>query len=395
MPHVLSGDARIYWRADGDTTLPTLVLGNSLGTDFSLWDPVLPRLMRHFRVVRYDMRGHGASDAPAGHYTMTQLTDDLAAVADAAGLDKFHYCGVSLGGMVGMSYASRAGNRLDKLALCNTATGFDRTVWDARIDAVERGGMAQIADAVMARFYTPDFVARNGLEYQRVRNTLLSLTPHGYIGCCAAIRDMSIADAPPRISAATLVITGAHDMSTPPERGQAIAAQVSGAQLTTLACAHIPMTELPCLWSDTVLGFLDAVPAYDEAQRYSVGLARRKQVLGAEYVERRLEAITPFNKRFQTLITQLAWGQVWTSSRFDDLTRRVAVLSMTTALGRWEEFELHVAAALRAGVEPEVIEETLVQASIYCGVPAANTGFALAGKIIAAHQTIPANRSSK
>ncbi len=122
MPHVLSGDARIYWRADGDTTLPTLVLGNSLGTDFSLWDPVLPRLMRHFRVVRYDMRGHGASDAPAGHYTMTQLTDDLAAVADAAGLEKFHYCGVSLGGMVGMSYAARARNRLDKLVLCNTST---------------------------------------------------------------------------------------------------------------------------------------------------------------------------------------------------------------------------------------------------------------------------------
>src|SRR5471032_1684795 len=88
-----------------------------------------------------------------GPYTMTQLTDDLAAVADAAGLEKFHYCGVSLGGMVGMSYAARTGNRLDKLVLCNTATGFDAAVWDTRIDAVEHGGMAQIADAVMARFY--------------------------------------------------------------------------------------------------------------------------------------------------------------------------------------------------------------------------------------------------
>ncbi len=386
MPHVLSGDAKIYWRADGDTALPTLVLGNSLGTDFSLWDVVLPRLMRHFRVVRYDMRGHGASDAPAGDYTMTQLTDDLAAVVDAAGLEKFHYCGVSLGGMVGMSYAARAGNRLDKLVLSNTATDFDGAVWDARIDAVRRGGMVQIADAVMARFYMPTFVARNGLEYQRVRNTLLSLTPHGYTGCCAAIRDMSIANALPRISAVTLVIAGAHDLSTPPMRGQAIAAQIPGARIVTLSCAHIPMTELPCLWSDTVLDFLDPIPDYDEAQRYSVGLARRKQVLGSEYVERRLAAITPFNQRFQTLITQVAWGQIWTSSRLEDVTRRIAVLSMMVALGRWEEFELHVGAALRAGVETQILEETIVQASIYAGVPAANTAFALAGKLIATQQ---------
>ncbi|TAL56437.1 3-oxoadipate enol-lactonase [Pandoraea sp.] len=383
MPHIQSGTARIYWRADGDAARPALVLGNSLGTDFSLWDPVLPRLMRHFYVVRYDMRGHGASDAPEGDYTLDELTDDLAAVVVAAGLTRFHYCGVSLGGMVGMAYAAREQNRLERLVLCNTSTFFEREVWDTRIAAVRAGGTAAVADAVLARFYTPRFVARGGLEYLRVRDTLLSLAPQGYVGCCAAIRDMRIGDKLPGIAVPTLVLTGAHDQSTPPARGQAIADAIPGARLHTLPCAHIPMTEVPWQWCDTVLDFLDPAPAWDEAARYAAGLARRKQVLGAAYVEQRLAAVTPFNTRFQQLITRLAWGEIWTSSRFEDTARRAMVLAMMTALGRWEEFELHVNAALRAGVEPEVIEETLMQAAVYCGVPAANTAFALAAKAVA------------
>jgi 3-oxoadipate enol-lactonase / 4-carboxymuconolactone decarboxylase len=386
MPHVQSGNARIYWRCDGDASLPPLILANSLGTDFSLWDPVLPRLMRHFNVVRYDMRGHGASDAPAGDYTLDQLTDDLVAVVNVARLERFHFCGVSMGGMVGTSYAARAGNRLDKLVLSNTSTTFDPAVWATRIAAVQSGGMAQIVEAVLGRFYTPPFVARNSLEFQRVRNTLLSLSPEGYAGCCAAIRDMRIADGLKRITAATLVITGTGDLSTPPARGEAIAQEIAGARIQALPSAHLPMTEIPCQWADTVLEFLDPIAALDEAGRYAAGLERRKQVLGEAYVEQRLAAITPFNARFQHLITRLAWGEIWTSSRFEDLTRRVMVLSMMIALGRREEFEMHVNAALRAGVEPQIIEETLVQAAIYCGVPAGNTAFALAAKAIREHR---------
>ncbi len=159
MPFATNGATRIYWRSDGAQSLPALVLGNSLGTDFSLWDPVLPRLMRHFRVIRFDMRGHGASDAPDGAYTMDQLAGDLAAVVEAAKLDKFHYCGVSLGGMVGMAYAQRPDHRLDKLVLSNTAVRFPADVWHARIDNVQRGGMEAIAQAVLARFFTPGFLA--------------------------------------------------------------------------------------------------------------------------------------------------------------------------------------------------------------------------------------------
>ncbi|AOB32730.1 hypothetical protein AKI39_21280 [Bordetella sp. H567] len=382
MPFAINGVTRIYWRSDGSPSLPALVLGNSLGTDFSLWDPVLPRLMRHFRVIRFDMRGHGASDAPEGAYTMDQLAGDLAAVVQAAKLDKFHYCGVSLGGMVGMAYAQRPDQRLDKLVLSNTAVRFPADVWNARIDNVQRGGMAAIEQAVLGRFFTPGFLALEDPRAERVKETLLSLEPHGYAGCCAAIRDMRIADGLAAIRVPTRVLTGAQDQSTPPERGAEIAAAIPGATVTALPGAHIPMIELPVQWGDAVLDFLAPVGDLAESERYTLGLERRRDILGRAYVDGRLAARTDFNTAFQEMITQLAWGRIWTSSRIDDVTRRIVVMGMMAALGRWEEFELHVGAALRAGVEARLIEEALFMVSVYAGVPAANTGFAIAGKML-------------
>jgi 3-oxoadipate enol-lactonase/4-carboxymuconolactone decarboxylase len=382
MPFAFNGVTRIYWRADGHSSLPALVLGNSLGTDFSLWDPVLPRLMRHFRVIRFDMRGHGASDAPDGAYTMDQLADDLAAVVRAAGLEKFHYCGVSLGGMVGMAYAQRADHRLDRLVLSNTAVSFPPEVWETRMDNVTRGGLAAISEAVLGRFFTPAFLALQDLRLARVKTTLLSIEPHGYAGCCAAIRDMRIADGLAAIRVPTLVLTGTHDQSTPPARGAEIAAAIPGATITALPAAHIPMVELPVQWGDAVLDFLLPEGDLAESERFALGLERRREILGRSYVDARLAARTEFNTAFQEMITQLAWGRIWTSSRIDDLTRRIVVMTMTAALGRWEEFELHVGAALRAGIEARIIEDALFMVSVYAGVPTANTGFAIAGKTL-------------
>lgn len=383
MPHVTSGDARIYWRSDGDASLPPLVLGNSIGTDFAVWDPVMPRLMRHFHVIRFDARGHGASDAPAGEYRIEQLGQDLAAVADAAGLQSFDYCGVSLGGMIGMWFAANHPQRLRRLVLANTSPRFDPQIWKTRIATVLEQGMGSIADMAMSRFFTPEFVARNNVLFQSVRNTFLQTSAGGYTGCCAAIRDLDLTDALARITTPTLVLTGERDLSTPHAIGVQIAAAIPGAQVRALPAAHIAATETPVQFCDALIEFLVEPPVQTEQDRYEFGLERRKQVLGRSYVEDRVASVTPFNRRFQNFITRTAWGEIWTSSRFEDVQRRVMVLSMMVALGRWEEFELHVGAALRAGVEAEAIEETLVQAAIYCGVPAANTGFALAGHIIA------------
>lgn len=383
MPFASNSGVRIYWRRDGKPSFPALVLGNSLGTDMSVWEPAMPRLLRHFQVIRFDMRGHGASDAPRADYLMDDLADDLATVVEAANIAHFDYCGVSMGGMVGIAYAQRRPPRLGHLILSNTAVSFPEGAWAARIEQVRQGGMAAIADTVLERFFTADFRQRASVVFERARESLLSQDSHGYIGCCAAIRDMRLAQGLRLIDAPTLVITGCDDVSTPPSRGEEIAAAIPDARIAVLPGAHIPMVERPLAWSDAVMDFLVPTGNISEAHRYDIGLARRREVLGSAYVDARLAARTSFTEDFQALITQLAWGKLWTSTRLDDLTRRVTVLAMTAAMGRWEEFDLHIAAALRAGVEVPVLQEVLTMVSVYAGVPAANTGFARTSKLIA------------
>ena len=256
MPIAHNQSCRIYWRGDGDPALPGLVLGNSLGTDVSLWDPILGELMQHFYVVRFDMRGHGGSDAPAGDYSLTTLVDDVQAVISAAKLQNYSYAGISLGGMVGMELAARKPQGLTKVVLSNTAFEFPAGIWGARIDSVMQGGMGSIIEAVLGRFFTESFVRANSLEFRRVKNIVMMQTPHGYAGCCAAIRDMDIASRMNEIAIPALVVVGEFDLSTPPSRGDDIVARVKGARLVNLPSAHIPVTEIPQAYSSALLGFL-------------------------------------------------------------------------------------------------------------------------------------------
>src|SRR6266545_3198839 len=149
MPFVSRDGVRLYWRSDGDPARPALLLANSLGADHALWDPVVPALMRHFRVLRFDMRGHGASDVAPGEYTIEMLARDALAVADAGGVARFCYAGISLGGMIGQWIGANAGDRVLRLVLSNTSAKLDPSVWDERIAKVRFGGTAAVVDAVM------------------------------------------------------------------------------------------------------------------------------------------------------------------------------------------------------------------------------------------------------
>ena len=256
MPTLNNGDCRIYWRADGDTQLPALVLGNSLGCDLTLWDPMLEALMKHFYVVRFDTRGHGGSDAPSGPYSINQLTDDAQAVIAAARLSSYHYWGISLGGMVGMELAARKPTGLKKLILSHTAAEFDPGIWDQRIAALKSGGMAAIIDGVMGRFFTPAFVAQNNVHLKRVRNIALSQSPQGYAACCGAIRDMDLYPRLERIQVPTLVVVGDADLSTPKVRGQALVDRINGAKMVMVSSAHIAPPEIPHEYLAAVLPFI-------------------------------------------------------------------------------------------------------------------------------------------
>jgi 3-oxoadipate enol-lactonase/4-carboxymuconolactone decarboxylase len=403
MPYALHAGTRLYWRADGDPALPPLVLGNSLGTDHCLWDPVMPRLADFFRVIRMDMRGHGASDAPDGEYTVELLAKDVLAVADAAGIERFDYCGISLGGMIGQWLGLHASHRLRRLVLCNTTGRADPAPQVARIATVREKGMPAVLDTVLGRFFTARFRARGTAHLHSVAQTLLSLDPVGYAGCCAAVRDHDLLAQLPRIATPTTVVTGRHDLSTPPAMGEAIAAAIPGARLVELDCAHIPHSEDSPAFVELVMAALrpervqgepaegahvasGALPVgaapvtgvaadSDLVSQYQRGIARRKQALGEAYVNARTEQGHPITADFQRMMTRWAWHDVWTRPVFDDRTRRLVVLAITSALGRWEEFRLHLKAGLDRELSPTEMKELLTQAAIYAGVPAANTGF--------------------
>jgi 3-oxoadipate enol-lactonase/4-carboxymuconolactone decarboxylase len=382
VPFVIRDGARLYWRSDGDPARPPLLLGNSLGTEHALWAPVVPALQRHFRVLRFDARGHGGSEAPPGDYTMAMLAQDALAVADAAGTRRFSYMGISIGGMVGMWLGAHAADRVDRLVLCNTAAKLPPAIWADRIATVRAGGMAAIVDAVLPRWFTARYLARADETLASARAAFLAVDPGGYVGCCAAIRDMDLAADLGTVRAPTLVTTGTHDLAAPKEMGMAIAAAIPGARCVELPVAHIPVPEAPGLFAHTVIGFLLGAPVATERERYDAGLRRRKDVLGERYVDERLKQVTPFNAEFQDLITRYAWGEMWTRNVLDDRARRLLVLAMMIAQSRWEEFEMHVRAGLAEDLSEAELKEVLLLAAIYCGVPAANTAFHKAAGVL-------------
>jgi 3-oxoadipate enol-lactonase len=253
--------ARLLYRIDGPMSgpadAPVLMLCNSLGTDHTMWDPQVPALARKLRVLRYDRRGHGGSAVTPGPYTIEQLGRDALGLLDALGLDRVRYCGLSLGGMTGMWLGTHAGKRIEKLVLCNTAAQIGSPEpWNARIEAVRRGGMAAIESAVMARWFTPRFLAQPTPMLGRMREVFLQLSPEGYVAACAAVRDMDQRESIARIAAPTLVIAGTHDASTTPAAGQFIASEIPGARYAELDAAHISNVEAADHFTETVLGFV-------------------------------------------------------------------------------------------------------------------------------------------
>ena len=256
MPFVNSDGARIYWRVDGRPEDPPLLLVGSLGSDHAMWNPVMGALTRSFRVVRIDKRGHGASDAPDGDYRMEQLARDVIAVADHLGLQRFRYMGLSIGAMIGMQLAGTVDGRIERMVLSNTSARVDPGIWAERIGAIRSGGMAAIADAVIGRFFTPAYVARNTEHHATVRQTLLAIEPQGYIGCCTAIRDMRLQPLLPGIAVPTLVVAGSFDPSTPPEEGRWIAQTIPNARYLELPTAHFSPSEEPERFAEATVRFL-------------------------------------------------------------------------------------------------------------------------------------------
>lgn len=244
MPTIESDGARIHYRFDGTERGPVVVLSSSLGTNLSMWDAQVPALAARFRVLRYDTRGHGQSSVAPGPYSMTQLGRDVVRMLDELEIERAHFCGLSMGGMIGMWLGVYAAPRIAQLVLCNTAAKIGTPeIWNARIEAVRQGGMTAIADSIIQRWFTLAFIARAPDAIERTRQMILATPPEGYVANCAAIRDMDQRETIFRITAPTLVITGAKDPVTTLSDARYIVERIAGAQYVELEAAHLSNIE--------------------------------------------------------------------------------------------------------------------------------------------------------
>jgi len=377
MPFLNIRNTRIFHRLEGNEKRPVLVLSHSIGVDHGMWEPQINDWTQHFQVLRYDTRGHGASDAPAGDYSIAELGQDVLDLADALHISRFAFCGLSLGGAIGQWLAINARDRIGRLVLANTAPKFGSPEhWETRIRMVKEGGMNAIVDMAMQRFFSHESIERTDPHVQSVRSLLLGTNPGGYTACCSALRDFDSTSLLERISAPTLVISGRRDVSTPwTGCGEILAGKIPGALSVLFDAAHLSNVECPRAFSSAVAQFLLADSGGDSLNR---GFAIRRAVLGNEHVDRAIANTDDLNREFQDLITRYAWGTVWTRPGLDIRTRRLLVLAITAALGRYEEFRMHLKAGLRAGLEISDVKEVLLQTAIYAGVPAANTAFQIA-----------------
>ncbi|MBB3104630.1 3-oxoadipate enol-lactonase [Azomonas macrocytogenes] len=260
MPAVRIADGDLNYRFDGPNDAPVLLLSNSLGTNLSMWDVQIPAFSEHLRVLRYDTRGHGGSLVTPGAYSIDQLGRDVLAMLDALKIQTFNFCGLSMGGLIGQWLGINAGERLDKLVLCNTGAkiGTDE-IWNERIDSVQAGGghaMRNLRDASIGRWFTPAFAEAKPEDAGAIADMIAATSPQGYAANCAAVRDADFREQIGTITAPTLIVCGSHDPVTTLEHGRFMQERIPGAQLIELETAHLSNVEARDDFTHPVLAFL-------------------------------------------------------------------------------------------------------------------------------------------
>jgi 3-oxoadipate enol-lactonase len=258
MAEIVRDGCRIWYTVEGPRDGPALLLSNSLGTSLELWDSTVPLLASRFRIVRYDTRGHGRSDAPAGPYSLELLGRDAVAVLDGAGIGPAAVCGISLGGLTATWLGLHEADRVTRLILANTGAQIGSlSLWNERIAAVEANGLAGIVDRLLERWFTAGFRAAHPETIVQYRAMLEATPAAGYVGCCAAVRDADLRADLSLIKCPTLVVVGTADGATPPSLGELLRDRIRGARLVALEAAHLSNVEQPASFAQAVRNFLD------------------------------------------------------------------------------------------------------------------------------------------
>ncbi|MCF3960091.1 bifunctional 3-oxoadipate enol-lactonase/4-carboxymuconolactone decarboxylase PcaDC [Streptomyces fuscigenes] len=424
----------LQYRVDGPKDAPTLVLGPSLGTTWHMWDRQVPELAKQWCVVRFDLPGHGGAPAvPAG--SVPELAQRLLDTLDGLGVQRFGYAGCALGAAVGAELALRRPDRIASLALTAASPRFGTAdEFRQRGVIVRANGLEPMARSAPERWFTAGFAAAQPAIVEWAVQMVRTTEPACYIAACEALAAFDIRAELGRITVPTLVLVGAEDQVTGPAEARTLVAGIPDARLALVpGASHLAPVEQPAAvtdllmhhfstaWynpSDTSTGItilperLPAAPQEPAAPRpgepgtgeepaseqaeqpepvaepsahadaHEAGMRVRREVLGDEHVDRAVAATDPFTEDFQELITRYAWGEIWTRDGLDRRTRSVITLTALVAGGHFDELKFHTRAALRNGLSPAEIKEVLLQSAIYCGVPAANSAFKVAGAVI-------------
>ncbi|MFE5945060.1 alpha/beta fold hydrolase [Streptomyces sp. NPDC056480] len=408
----------LQYRVDGHEQAPVLVLGPSLGTTWHMWDRQIPELTRDWRVVRFDLPGHGG--APAEPFTsVAELGDRLLATLDSIGVQRFGYAGCSLGGAVGLDLALRAPHRVASLALVATSPRFGSAdEFRQRGVIVRANGLEPMARTAPEQWFTSVFAGAQPAIVDWAVQMVRTTDPACYIAACEALAVFDVREALDRIAIPALVLVGSEDQVTGPAEARTLVAGIADARLAVVpGASHLAPVEQPAAVTDLLVehfagtapdtsGTLtvpplpaapvpaaepvpDAEPA--EASRpdpYEKGLGLRREVLGDAHVDQALSHDA--DGAFQDLVTRYAWGEVWSRDGLDRRTRSVVTLTALIAGGHREALADHTRAALRNGLSAEELREIVLHAGVYCGFPAAETALRVIARVVEEETTPPA-----
>nr|WSZ99339.1 4-carboxymuconolactone decarboxylase [Streptomyces sp. NBC_00857] len=424
MSETMTPPKTLQYRMDGPEDAPVLILGPSLGTTWHMWDRQIPELARQWRVLRFDLPGHGG--APAHPATsVPELAERLLATLDGIGVQRFGYAGCSIAGAIGAELALRRPDRIASLALVAASPRFGTAdEFRQRGVIVRANGLDPMARTAPERWFTPGFAAAQPAIVEWAVQMVRTTDPGCYIAACEALAAFDIRAELGRIGVPTLVLVGAEDQVTGPAEARTLVAGIPDARLALVpAASNLAPVEQPAAVTDllvhhfstawynpsdtstglTVMPDRMAVPplsatvgpvaeiapaeqpqavANGRADPYETGMRVRREILGDAHVDRAMAAADGFGGDFQDLITRYVWGEVWTREGLDRRTRSAVTLTALVAGGHLEELAFHTRAALRNGLTPAEIREVLIQSAVYCGVPAANTAFRVAGAVI-------------
>ncbi len=380
---------------------PLLVVGPSLGTSATaLWSAASVSLARHFHVVAWDLPGHGRSTEVGDGFTMAELATGVLSLVDAVLTERgepggtFGYAGDSAGGAVGLQLLLDHPDRVTgAVLLCTGAKIGEPAGWLERAATVRASGTPVMITGAAERWFAAGFLATRAEVATALLHALQDADREGYAQVCEALAEFDVRERLAQIATPVLAVAGAQDVATPPELLAEIAAGVRhGRHVVLEGVAHLAPAEAPDEVARLIDEHLSAEHLNGEQggagsrtlqQTYDAGLKVRREVLGDAHVDRATAGISDVTREFQELITQYAWGTIWTRPGLDRRSRSLITLTALVARGHDEELAMHVRAALTNGLSRDEIKELLLQCAIYCGVPEANTAFRIAQRVFA------------